>query len=157
MTEKWLIDGYNLLHAIPALFSGRTRTTREDLLARLAGFAAASSIHLTVVLDGKGNSSVLDSYRTVLFDVVYSQNVSADAVIEKTLYLPGAELHRWVVVTNDHEIGNIARGKGASVMRCEECLARLKSSEQESAAAKISHQDRAHRFNRPFDEKLKDL
>ena len=156
MTEQWVIDGYNLLNAFPECHSGKPKPTREDFLAALSGFASHRQAQMLVVLDGTGDPSELDVFRTERFRVVYSLKVSADSCIERTLF-ESADPSRCSVVTNDRAITAIARGKGASVVPCAEFFRMwsLAVGEQE----RIRHQNEArnHGFNRPFDHKLKDL
>ena len=154
--EEWLVDGYNLLHAYPSGKSSHTRKNREAFLAELAAFASAEGRVMLVVLDGQGDPAELDIHRTELFRVVYSQKVSADACIERILYERRTEA-RFTVVTNDRAISNIARGAGAAVLSAASFLERLGQTRGESSDALNKNKLRSHGFNRPFEDKLKDL
>ena len=154
MPEEWLIDGYNLLHAITAVCKQKqVKMDREILLAQLSSFAANKNVRLTVVLDGQGNQSELGSLNTSLFEVAYSQKVSADTYIERVLFERRA-LVKLVVVTNDRAISNIARGGGASVFGCDDFMMQLKDSKDETSKIQQKNDIRSRGFNRPFDEKL---
>lgn len=153
MAEEWLVDGYNLLHAHPSAKSSKNKKDRGELLAELAGFCALQARPMTVVLDGKGETAELDIHRTALFAVVYSQNVSADACIERLLYEKRGQV-RFTVVTNDRAITNIARGCGASVLNSEGFLEMMKDSQKESSEDLDKRRLRQHGFNRPFEDKL---
>lgn len=153
MAEEWLIDGYNLLHAHASVKSTRSRKSREQLLAELAGFSALEGRPVTVVLDGAGDPGELDIHRTALFAVVYSQNVSADACIERQLYERRGTVH-FTVVTDDRAITNIARGSGASVVGCGEFLEVMKASVKERSERSGKDRMRSRGFNRPFEDKL---
>jgi predicted RNA-binding protein with PIN domain len=156
MPEEWLIDGYNLLHARASAGHSQHPQKRSELLAELAGFASLKGQPVVVVLDGKGEPGELETHDTKLFRVVYSQKVSADACIERTLY-ERRSTTLFTVVTNDRAIANIARGGGSRVMSCETFLETLKESGKESSDTLHKGRIRSHGFNRPFDDKLKDL
>jgi uncharacterized protein len=156
MSEEWLVDGYNLLHAAyPSGSSTRIKPDREAFLAELAGFSALDGKPMLVVLDGAGDQAELDKHTAPKFRVIYSQKVSADACIERTLFERRTEA-RFTVVTDDRAISNIARGSGALVMGAAGFLERLKESRKERADKQAHDKMKGHGFNRPFD-KLKDL
>ena len=154
--QEWLVDGYNLLNARPRGESPKSKRNVGVLLAQLAGFASANGNRMLVVLDGAGDPAELDIHHTALFRVVYSQNVSADACIERLLFERRGQAE-FTVVTNDRAIANIARGAGAVVMASEAFLEMLKGSQKDRLDTLDKRDARSHGFNRPFDEKLKDL
>lgn len=153
MSEEWLVDGYNLLHACTPGRPSR-KNTRETLLADLAGFAALKGQHMLVVLDGTGVDSELNVHHTQFLRVVYSQKVSADAYLERQLFERRTQA-QFTVVTNDRAISNIARGAGARVMGTEAFLDAMKGSLKESSETLHKNKAQSHGFNRPFDDKLK--
>jgi predicted RNA-binding protein with PIN domain len=153
MSEDWLIDGYNVLHAFSRKAGGR-KVSREALFAALAGFASAGDRRVIVVLDGKGNEAELEAYRTASFEARFSQTVSADSVIEKYLYEHRAK--RLMVVTNDRAVAQIARGSGARVTGTDEFYELLGSQKKDEKDTLLKHKTDAHRFNRPFEKKLGD-
>jgi len=156
MVEEWLVDGCNLLHAYPSGRSPKDRNGRAEMLSALAGFAALKGKPMLVVLDGKGESAELDIHHTGLFRVVYSQKVSADACIERLLFERRSEA-RFTVITDDRAISNIARGSGAMVVGTASFLEMLKESRKESGETLDKDKLRSHGFNRPFEDKLKDI
>ena len=157
MNEEWLIDGYNLLHDIlsskdsPYSFP----SSKTGLCSVLAGFAASKKQKLWMVFDGNGSPEELKVYQTQYFEAVYSQNVSADNYIERYLYQNKSAV-AFVVVTNDRAIIQISRGSGARVLKNSQFLEMLKEAGQESQTALLKETVRAHGFNRPFDQKLKE-
>ena len=155
MTDEWLVDGYNLLHARPSGRSQNNKKNREELLAALAGFAAAKGQRMRVVLDGAGQPAELEFHHTALLRVVYSQKVSADACIEKLLYEHRSQV-RFTVVTDDRAISDIARGTGAVVFGTGPFLEMMKESQKESSETLHKNKLRSHGFHRPFEDKLKD-
>src|SRR5687768_9021898 len=103
MFELWLIDGYNLLHDLNPSRRGK-KPAKEALFDLLADFAAAGKDRrVLLVLDGKGSEGEHDVRRTASFEAVYSQDVTADTYIEKSLYDNRAKA-RLFVVTKDRAI-----------------------------------------------------
>lgn len=157
MAEEWLIDGYNLLHARhSASPSKKNVSDRNSLILDVADFASREEYPVLMVLDGEGRQSELDIYHTRFFRVIYSQKISADTFIERLLFERRAE-KRFMVVTNDRAITNIAHGGGARVMSTSQFLERMRGSKKESADEQQRSDIRSHGFHRPFDDKLKDL
>ena len=156
MAEQWLIDGYNLLHALQSQSPTKTFLSREKLFALVAEFASFKKIHILLVLDGAGDQGQWHAYQTVYFEVMFSQKVSADACIEKYLY-EHRDKQRLVVVTNDLAITNIGRGSGASVLGTSQFFELLKECKKEASEFLQKEKSREHGFHRPFQDKLKDL
>ena len=156
MAEEWLIDGYNLLHALhSASPPEKNRSNLHRLISDVADFASESSQVVFMVLDGHGRQGELDICHTAFFRVVYSQKISADTFIEKTLFERRAET-QFMVVTNDRAIANIARGGGARVMSTTQFLERMRESKKESTDKQQKNKIKSHSFHRPFEDRLKD-
>ena len=155
MSEEWLIDGYNLLHDLAGR-NKKNKILKQDLFEILANFAGQGERRLTLVLDGKGNDDEFRPYLHQTFHIVYSQSISADSYIEKTLYEKKGKASL-MVVTKDRAITNMARGTGARVMNPEDFMDLVKSSKKESKDVLFKHQAESHGFNRPFQDKLKHL
>ena len=156
MAEQWLIDGYNLLHALQSQSPQKTSLPRERLFALVAEFASFKKLRTLLVLDGVGDEGQLRAYCTDDFEVVFSQNVTADAYIEKYLYEHRDKI-RLTVVTNDRAIANIGRGSGAAVLSGSRFFELMKECKKESSEFLEKEKSRGHRFHRPFEDKLKDL
>ncbi len=159
MHEEWFIDGYNVLHgtAVPQS-KNRSASPRKITLSRLfskaANFAAGTPERkVVVVLDGVGENNEFRAYRTQSLDIVYSGSVSADTAIEKSLYEARGRASLFVV-TNDRAIARIALGVGAQVVSPRDFLERVRDDQKEKDEILSRHQVKAHRFNRPFEEKL---
>lgn len=153
MLEEWLIDGYNLLH--DALSQGNSaKVSRETLFGRLAGFASTAERKVLMVLDGRGDVSEFEAYKTKKFGILYSQAATADSVIEQILCeRKGSSLI--VVVTKDRALGQMARGLGSRVMKPAEFMDLMKASMKENDQILFDEKVRSHGFNRPFENKLK--
>ncbi|MGH7198458.1 MAG: NYN domain-containing protein [Candidatus Omnitrophota bacterium] len=152
MSEEWLIDGYNVLHAFSRMRGGDRKISKGALFAELAGFAAGQDRKVIVVLDGKGSDEELKGFQTPVFEVRYSQAVSADSAIEKYLYENRQK--KLMVVTNDRAIAQITRGVGARVTSAEGLLELLRAQSKEDKGILHKRQTDAHRFHRPFEKKL---
>jgi predicted RNA-binding protein with PIN domain len=107
MSRFWIVDGHNVIFAIPRLktlqLSGRGEEAREGLLAALRRFTQARKARLLVVFDGADVPSNQDVTREPLLEVVYSPRHPGGAderIIRgaKSLVQQG---HRVTVVTND--------------------------------------------------------
>lgn len=145
-----MIDGYNLLHASAKDYQKKWPTTKTGLCTALAGFASVKKQKVRAVLDGAGDSEELRVYQTAYFEAVYSQKVSADHIIEKTIYQNKATTS-FLVVTDDRTVSELARGGGARVLKNSQFLEMLKEAGRESEAAIFKEEVRSHGFNRPFD------
>ena len=148
MFEEWLIDGYNLLRDVSSQ-KGIAKLSREMLFGLLADFAAQGQRKVLMVLDGCGNDDEFEAYRTKAFNIIYSQSVTADSVIEKTLYEKKG-LGHFMVVTKDRAITQIARGLGSRVTEPEEFMALLKAQTKENDQILFNEKIRSREFNRPF-------
>lgn len=153
--EIWLIDGYNLLHDIQPAKQGK-KPSKEGLFDLLADFASAGDHRqVLLILDGKGSDAEHDARKTVSFSVAYSQDVSADAYIEKYLYDHRATA-RLFVVTNDRAITLLARGGGASVFSTAIFRERVGEVKKDTAERLQKDDARTHGFHRPLDNQLKE-
>ena len=156
MAEQWLIDGYNLLHALQSKNPKKNFPSREQMLAVIAEFASFKRSNTLLVLDGAGDDHELRSYRTEYFEVIFSQKVSADACIEQYLFQHRGKL-QMTVVTDDRAIAGIGRGGGARVLSTSVFAEILKECKKEGSECLQKEKSREHGFHRPFESKLKDL
>ena len=156
MAEKYLIDGYNLLHALKAASPKKASPSRERLFAWLAEFASFKNTDTLLVLDGVGGDEELSTYRTRNFDAVFSQKIPADQYIEQFLFQNRGKL-LMTVVTDDRAIADMARGGGSRVLSTSAFTEMLKDCRKEGSEFLDKKRSREHGFNRPFGDKLKDL
>jgi len=156
VSDEWLIDGYNLLHSLKVGAEKEFLSSRSAFLERLASFASSTGSHVLVVLDGKAQDAELESYRTQFFQVIFSQDVSADCCIEKYLYEKRGQ-SSIMVVTKDRAISNMARGSGARVMANEQFIRLLQSIVKETKNILFEREVDSRKFHRPFEDKLKDF
>lgn len=119
----FLIDGYNLMHAVglasARLPAGKLEGARLRLLDWLADAAEGRGATLRVVFDAKAapSASREADYRGVR--VAFAFRRTADELIEE---LVGAERRpdRVTVVSNDGQVREAARRRGCGVFACEE-------------------------------------
>ena len=156
MLEEWLIDGYNLLHSTTSLKNEHRSLSREALFGILADFASSEERKVLIVLDGYGNDKEFKPYQTKAFEIIYSKELTADSVIERMLCeKKGTAL--FMVVTQDRAITLMARGLGARVMKPEEFMNLINAGKKENEQILFGEKVKSHGFNRPFEEKLKNL
>ncbi len=133
-----LIDGYNVIHAIPdlkACLGEGVEAARARLVSWVSGLHDIEGIRVTVVFDGRGDDVEIERPSGDLtLSVLYSpRGISADGVIEQlvgTAVTPG----NIQVVTRDNLVRETIRALGAEpltpgdlrdwVERCERKVAR---------------------------------
>lgn len=155
MPETWLIDGWNLLHGLKAFKTSPAQDSQKALFGELAGFAASERRRVIVVLDGRGNQDELKIHQTDHLQVLYSQEFSADTCIERMLCENKTKV-MMRVVTNDRAIIDMARGFGAFAMGTREFQKLLKETQDDQKEILFKRQTQGLRFNRPFEDKLKE-
>jgi hypothetical protein len=119
---RYLIDGYNLLHAI-GLLRGKAgphglEKARLALLAQLCGALKADAVAVTVVFDASGappGAVAEEDYRGI--HIYYARDGSADDMIE-TLIQREAMPSQLTVVSDDHRIQQAARRRRCPVLGC---------------------------------------
>jgi predicted RNA-binding protein with PIN domain len=157
MLEEWLIDGYNLLHSLKPFGKKHKNISRETLISRLASFASCEERKVLMVLDGQGDDQELKPYQTKNFTVIYSQTLTADSVIERTLFERKGAAIPMRVVTKDRAVCLMARGLGARVMAPDEFMELVGEDKRGSDEILFKEKIKSRGFSRPFDEKLKSL
>ena len=124
-----LIDGYNLIPAIPEL--GRVlrqdlEAGREGLLGLLRAYkrTARGPLAITVVFDGKGNPAggAGSAPKGGGVQVLFSRNETADDLL---LRLLRGEKRGAVLVTSDRALGAAAQADAGAVLRSGEFADRL--------------------------------
>ncbi|MGA7989395.1 MAG: NYN domain-containing protein [Candidatus Dormiibacterota bacterium] len=119
-----IVDGYNIIHAWPALnVTMRTRgleDARRQLVTALGEYAAQTGVDVLVVFDGQGRPGGLPTIEktdgvTVRFG---TKRASADHVIERAAYQAsqrgeGADV---VVATDDRLERDVVGGMGVATM-----------------------------------------
>jgi predicted RNA-binding protein with PIN domain len=136
--QKIIIDGYNLIHADPALRRLAARGMEEarvGLLERLRLYLEAKRVQITVVFDGAGGMIDADPVIPGRLQVLYSAGgQTADEVIRTVLH-GHPNPRQYIVITSDMaDIGRSVGAVGATVMGSAEFLQRLSALGTDGAA-----------------------
>lgn len=126
----YLIDGYNLLHAMGAL-GGRVGPTglekaRRRLLGLLVGVYGAEAGQVTVVFDASGappGAVASEDYRGLQIRYAVGHG-EADDLIEDIIRLDSAP-KRLTVVSDDHRLQRAAKQRRCLAVHCADYLADL--------------------------------
>ncbi len=109
----WIMDGHNIIFAIPPLqhlqVSDRREEARARLTDRLERFAIARGEKVLVVFDGNQMLSNPDAVRKPLFEVVYSrrgEGVADDRIIHEARRCQERGLVVTVVTNDLHTLAN---------------------------------------------------
>ena len=126
-SPRIVVDGYNLIHAMPELARLVNRDlerARDGLVAKLAVYRSGRNVRVTVVFDGR--SAVVQQTRPPGgIEVVFSRAPqNADAKIKNLLALEKSP-KSWTVVTSDNSIVLCARDYGAKTIPSAEFAAKL--------------------------------
>ena len=129
---RYLIDGYNLLHAM-GLVLGRVgphglERARLALLARLLGEHGTGAAGVTVVFDASRaprGTAAEEDYHGI--HVRYALDGEADDVIEELIRLDAAP-RQLSVVSDDHRIQQAGRRRRCAVLGCMEYLDQMERS-----------------------------
>ena len=121
----FLIDGYNLLHALGLARPrgpGQLEKARGDLMNWLHRVKTDQAASITVIFDGRDN---LQQDHTVAIDhgirVQFSVGQLADDFIEEMIQRERTP-QRLTVVSSDHQIQEAARRRGCIVRSCSDFI-----------------------------------
>lgn len=146
--RRFIVDGYNLLHASPhlkELADEDMEAAREALSAELLEFAGRSDCHVELVFDAGGREGPARSEeRSRLLTVTYTAaRQTADAYIEKLVYRVGAPSpEEVVVVTGDYAQQRIAGGAGMLRMSPREFLEEIAETRRSTGEITRGHSGR---------------
>ncbi len=115
-----IVDGNNLLHRLPSDLRSREEVRRRALEA-----VRRQVLSLTVVFDGPPAGASPEVERLGKVTIRYSGSKPADEVILDLLPVRGAG--QWVVVSDDRELRERARSRGARVRSLAEWAGRKKT------------------------------
>jgi uncharacterized protein len=127
MHDSYLIDGYNLIHALGMIQNkmgpGGLEESRRTLLAFLAKAFGENAARVTIVFDAQHAPPGLPRSAEVLGLHVHfaPKEQSADDLIE-TLIAEAAQPRALVVISNDHRLQTAARHRGARTWSHDELL-----------------------------------
>lgn len=107
----YLLDGYNIIHAIPSLkktLLHNADSARELLIHAAGRFALSKKIRCTVVFDGFSPDNAAKNSVHAPVHVVYSSPLSADAKI-KQMIERSTKRSLLVIISSDREILSFAK------------------------------------------------
>ena len=122
-TERLIIDGSNLLHA---LRRGATPAPAAALVGRLRGIIEPT-VRIELIFDGPQEQGLGDARIASGVSVRYSGRFTADSVIAK-LVAEAAQPVALLVVTDDAELTDRVKRAGGRTARTEWLMARLSRS-----------------------------
>jgi predicted RNA-binding protein with PIN domain len=123
--ERLVVDGYNVIHAWPALKSLMNESleaARDRLIDRLAVFAQVRGIEVTVVFDAHRTAAMANAEEwNQGVRVVYTRKGhSADHAIERIAYSTQGDRDPLTVATSDRFQRDLVRGVGGAVISAPE-------------------------------------
>ncbi|MDH7494000.1 MAG: NYN domain-containing protein [Candidatus Saccharicenans sp.] len=123
-----LIDGYNLIHAIPSI-ARFVRTdlerARELLLMKLSAHATRNQVKITVVFDGRAQEAPAQNPQPGL-TIIFTRGEKADQKI-KDLVRKIYQKKEWLVITSDFDIRFQVDGFGVKSRSAHEFAAELEA------------------------------
>ena len=140
-----IVDGYNLLHKLPADGTRRSlEERRENMETRLLGFQRSSRQNVTVVYDGNRAHGPSEEVGA-LGRVFTASGMTADEWIIDYLKSLGRSARMFTIVTSDRLIRTHASALGASCMLSEEFVkAHLKGTAKRTE--ETAHPDHPDKF-----------
>jgi predicted RNA-binding protein with PIN domain len=128
----FVIDAFNLIHAIPEIRESARPHVDFLRLIRERRLAGSSNNRVVIVFDGYPVSDVGGERE---YEIVFAKNESADDVIRK--YVAKSKHPRQItVVSDDRAVRNEARASGADTMKNTEFLGTKASSKREPSKTK---------------------
>lgn len=121
MSERLIVDGYNVIHAWPSLkavMGESLEMARDRLVDRLAVFAQVRGAEVTVVFDAHRTASMANSEEwNQGVRVIYTRKGhSADHAIERIAYAAAGSGDVLTVATSDRFQRDLVRGMGGAVI-----------------------------------------
>ena len=130
----YIIDGWNLIHKISQIKN--QPYPREALISFIKKHRLTGSINnkVTIVFDGRVN--LTDIQREKEFQIIFSQDRTADEVIG--LKVKSHENKKQIiVVSDDREVISHVKNQGASSLRVKDFLVRVKNKRVDFNDSKI--------------------
>lgn len=147
MTEILIVDGYNIIHAIPEIENELNKDlicARKALEAALRRYQAGekSIRRIYVVYDGKGEFGQNIEDMGLIKNVYTSKEVSADAEIVNMLK-SAKGLNKTAVLSRDNFVINHARAMGANVLPVSNFARKIAEKKRSFDAAQLSEDEKA--------------
>jgi predicted RNA-binding protein with PIN domain len=122
MSQHYVVDGYNLLYALPEMPAGSWEDKRNSLLKSLLDRRPHGANRLTVVFDSREGFGNREMHQTI--EVIFTAGETADewitAFVRKT-----PQPRSVIVVTDDKGLQRMIRGTGAKSLGAKEFWSRV--------------------------------
>ena len=125
MSLHYLIDGYNVLYALPEMPAGTLEKKREALLRQLSDQMPFGKNQATVIFDSREGSG--SQVRQGGITVAYTSGETADDWIVAHVR-EAANARLFVVVTDDQGLRHLLRGTGAKCLGTKDFWRQAKTS-----------------------------
>ena len=131
-----MVDGYNVIHAWPALKSLMNESleaARDKLVDRLAVYAQVSGSEVTVVFDAHRTTAMnnAEEWNQGVRVIYTRKGHSADHAIERIAYATQGDGDPLTVATSDRFQRDLVRGVGGAVISASELERRVIAAEKE--------------------------
>jgi predicted RNA-binding protein with PIN domain len=134
MSLHYLIDGYNLLYALPDIPTGSWEKKREALLRLIVKERPYGNNKASVIFDSREGAGSQSRHGEI--QVIYTAGETADDWISHHVRRT-ANPRILIVVTNDQGLRRLIRGTGAKVMGTEEFWKLVKTAPRPPAEQQI--------------------
>jgi len=136
LTDKLIVDGYNVIHAWPTLkrlLGVSLEAARDKLVERLSVFGLVTETDVTVVFDAHHSKAMANAEEQVEgVHVVFTRNGhSADHVIERLAYNATGAGDNLTVATSDRFQSDMVRGMGGAVISAPELERQVIAAEED--------------------------
>ncbi len=147
MTETLIVDGYNIIHAIPEIENELNKdlvSARKALEAALRKYQVSekSICRIYVVYDGKGEFGHDIEDMGLIKNIYTSRGVSADAEIVNMLKSANG-LNKTAVLSRDNFVINHARAMGANVLSVNSFFKKITGKKRFLRSAELSEGEKA--------------
>jgi len=147
MIDTLIVDGYNIIHAIPEIENELNKdliSARKALEAALKRYQIGekSICRIYVVYDGKGESGQDIEDMGLVKNIYTSKGVSADAEIVNMLK-SAKGLNKTAVLSRDNFVINHTRAMGANVLSVNSFAKKIAGKRRSFGAAELSEDEKA--------------
>ena len=126
MSLSYLLDGYNIIPALPALDLKRLEEAREGLIRLIEIHRPQGSLSNKVTIVFDGQAEFFGQTHAGAVKIVFSRGESADDCI-KRMVSDSKQKKNIVVVTNDRDIRFFVRAQGARIVSVEDFVKKLRA------------------------------
>ncbi len=133
--ERLIVDGYNVVHALPSLKrlmqEASLEAARDSLVDRVSVISMVTGVEVTVVFDSNRAASGSESMVGDVRVVFTRKGHSADHAIERLAYRAGEAGDVITVATSDRFQRDLVRGMGGAVISAPELERQVVEAEAE--------------------------